>query len=82
MYIGYLVFNGRIVKRNAHPAIVDVDNWQYAFEHLSDVDLDGMPIDRPERTVRYTQKTGIDSGALLAGTRESGGKLDKHIRDS
>lgn len=75
MYQGHLVFNGRIVKRNAHQAIVDADNWHYAFNHLSDVDLDGMPIDRPERTVRYTQKTGIDSGALLAGTRESGGAV-------
>jgi Resolvase, N terminal domain/Recombinase len=44
MYAGHLVFNGRIVKRNAHPAIVNLDNWQYAFEHLSDVDLDGQPI--------------------------------------
>ena len=34
MYLGHLVFNERIVKRNAHEAIVDIDNWNYAFEHL------------------------------------------------
>ena len=31
MYAGHLVFNGSIVKYNAHPAIVDADNWQYAL---------------------------------------------------
>jgi Resolvase, N terminal domain/Recombinase len=71
-YIGHLVFNGRIVKKNAHPAIVDADNWQYAFDHLADVDLDGQPIERPERTVRYTQEASVDSGALLTGTRDTG----------
>jgi DNA invertase Pin-like site-specific DNA recombinase len=73
MYAGHLVFNGRIVKYNAHPAIVEADNWQYAFNHLARVDLDGQPIDRPNRAVRYTQHlTNSDSGALLFGTRESG----------
>jgi DNA invertase Pin-like site-specific DNA recombinase len=72
MYVGHLVFNGRIVKYNAHPAIVEADNWQYAFDHLADIDLEGNEIDRQDRAVRYTQKTSIDSGALLAGTRDNG----------
>jgi DNA invertase Pin-like site-specific DNA recombinase len=72
MYAGHLVFNHKIVKLNAHPAIVNLDNWQYAFDRLSDVDLDGQPIERQKRTVRYTQGASVDSGALLTGTRDSG----------
>jgi hypothetical protein len=72
MYAGHLVFNGRIVKYNAHPAIVDADNWQYAFDHLAKVDLDGNVIEREKKAVRYTQRTSADSGALLGGTRDNG----------
>jgi hypothetical protein len=72
MYAGHLVWDGVIVKRNAHKPIVDADNWQYAFDHLADVDLDGNAIEHPKRTVRYTQKKSVDSGALLAGVRENG----------
>jgi hypothetical protein len=71
MYAGHLVFNERVVKRNAHPAIVYADNWQYAFDHLSDVDLDGNPMEWPNRVVRYAQK-GSTNMALLAGTRDNG----------
>ena len=72
MYQGHLVWNGSIVKMNAHAPIVDADNWQYAFVHLADVDLDGNEIEHTDRAVRYTQRTSVDSGALLAGTRDSG----------
>ncbi len=72
MYQGHLVFNGRIVKHNAHAAIVDADHWQYAFNHLSDVDLDGNEIEREARTVRYSQQGSTGNTALLAGTRHNG----------
>ncbi len=71
MYAGHLVYNERVVKRNAHDAIVDADNWQYAFNILSDVDLDGTPIEHGEKTVRYTQN-GSTNTALMAGTRDNG----------
>lgn len=71
-YQGHLVFNGRIVKHNAYAPIVDALNWRYAYEHLASVDLDGTPLERPEKTVCYVQKTSKDSGALLAGTRHDG----------
>ena len=71
MYAGHLVFNKTIVKRNAHPAIVDADLWQHVFELLSTVDLDYRPIDRPTRTVRYSYPESFQT-ALLAGTREDG----------
>jgi len=72
VYAGHVVFNGRVVKRNAHLAIVDDDNWCYAFENLSDLDLDGDPIDHGKRMVRYTQQASVDSGALMAGVRDNG----------
>jgi hypothetical protein len=71
MYAGHLVYNERIVKRNAHDVIVDADNWQYAFDHLADVDLDGMSIEHDKKTVRYAQQ-GSTNTALLAGTRDNG----------
>ena len=74
MYQGHLVFNGRVIKYDAFPAakIVDELNWRYAWEALSDVDLDGQPIERPDRVIRYTQKTSEDTGALLYGNRNDG----------
>ncbi|HEX6478729.1 MAG TPA: recombinase family protein [Ktedonobacteraceae bacterium] len=71
MYAGHLVFNGRVVKRNAHPAIVDPDLWEYAFNKLATTDLDGNPIEHGEKSVRYAQK-GSANTALLAGTRDNG----------
>ncbi len=70
-YAGHLVFNGRIVKRNAHPAIVDLADWHYAYDNLAEVDLEGQPIERPDRTVRYNQ-TGNVNTALLSGVRHNG----------
>ncbi len=70
-YAGHLVFNGRIVKRDAHPAIVNPRDWAFAFQNLAEVDLNGDPIERPERTVRYNQ-TGNTNMALLSGVRHDG----------
>jgi Recombinase len=72
MYAGHLVFNKRVVKYNAHMAIVDQDNWQYAFEHISKYDLDGNKFERPARIARYSQQKTRDNLALLAGTRDDG----------
>jgi len=71
-YQGHLVFNQRIVKHDAFPAIVNAANWLYAFDHLADVDLDGNEIIRERKAVRYVQKTSEDKGALLAGCRHNG----------
>jgi len=80
-YIGHLVFNGRIVKRNAHETIVDAANWQYAFDHLASVDLDGQLVERSKKTVRYTQQTSTDNGALLSGTRHNGTAVIDGLND-
>jgi DNA invertase Pin-like site-specific DNA recombinase len=83
VYIGHVVFDGRVVKRNAHPAIIDPDLWEFAFLHLSNTDLDGIPIERPERVARFTRK-GQQTAGLLSGVREDGkpvleGANGKHV---
>ncbi|MFL5627923.1 MAG: hypothetical protein ACJ788_20270, partial [Ktedonobacteraceae bacterium] len=70
-YDGHLVFNGRVVKRNAHQAIVEHEVWQFAFDNLSDTDVEGNPIDKPKRAVRFNQR-GNYTDALLAGVRNDG----------
>jgi hypothetical protein len=70
-YLGMIVFNGRIMKEDAFPAIVDRDLWEFANQALGKTDLDGNPIDRPKRAVRY-ERRGSNNMALLAGTRIDG----------
>jgi DNA invertase Pin-like site-specific DNA recombinase len=71
--IGHMHFDGEIVKRDVHKAIVDVDDYLFAVYHLQDVDLDGNPINRPERAIRLPQK-GNDNprDGLLSGVRSNG----------
>jgi len=40
-YIGWYVFNGVIISKQAHDAIVPMDDFLYAWERLSKVSLDG-----------------------------------------
>ena len=70
-YLGHLVFNGSIVKRNTHPAIVNADLWHFCFEHLATKDLEHRPIERAIKTVRYSYPESQQT-ALLAGTRHDG----------
>ena len=69
MYAGHLVFNGSIVKMNAHQAIVEPDN---CCMHLSTYQLLIWTVTRSrgKRSVRYTQRHTND--ALLTGTRDNG----------
>lgn len=71
-YVGCVTWNRQIVQKNAHPAIVDEDDFFFAFNRLSSVDLDGNPIEHPERTVRYVQIHGLPCDALLWGVRPNG----------
>src|SRR5215469_8286635 len=73
-YIGHVVFGGRIVKYNAHPAIVDEDDFWFAYYRLAKTDFDGNPIERPAgATKRYKQATTSTLyPALLDGLRNDG----------
>ncbi len=74
-YIGDIYYNGRLVKKGAHTAIVDEEDFFFAFYRLSPTDLDGNPIERPEGvTKRYTQtKQSLPPiQTLLSGLRYDG----------
>lgn len=77
-YIGHVYYKGRIVKYNAHPAIVDEEDFWYAYHRLAHQDFDGNPIEHPDGvTKRYQQaKTkGTRRGGLLDGLRNDGTPL-------
>ncbi len=73
-YQGHLVFNDRVIKRDAFPqaCIVDADVWQYAYDCTAETDLDGHEIERPNQAVRFYQHNAVPNVALLAGTRYDG----------
>ncbi|HVU66984.1 MAG TPA: recombinase family protein [Ktedonobacteraceae bacterium] len=73
-YIGHVYYNGRIVKKYAHKAIVSEEDFFYAYRRLADIDFDGNPIERPEGvTKRYRQaKSEEPIQALFAGLRHNG----------
>lgn len=71
-YIGHYCFDGQIMKENAHPAIVQEKLFWYAWEHLSEVNIEGNPIERPKKAVRYEQRGSVPDTMLLSGTRDDG----------
>jgi DNA invertase Pin-like site-specific DNA recombinase len=73
-YIGHIAYGGRIVKYNAHPAIVDEDDFWFAYYRLAKTDFEGNPIEHPDGvTKRYTQETtDTPYPALLGGLRNDG----------
>jgi DNA invertase Pin-like site-specific DNA recombinase len=70
-YQGHMVFEGRVVKRDAFPAIVDEYAWWWCFEHLAQFNLDGQPFERGPKTVRYSYPESKLT-ALMGGVRHDG----------
>lgn len=66
-YIGWQVYNGVIVSREAHTAIVGIEDFMYAWERLSKVSLDGT--EEQETAVRERRYGGRN--ALLDGVLRS-----------
>jgi DNA invertase Pin-like site-specific DNA recombinase len=67
-YIGWYEFGGTIVSREAHEPIVPMDDFLYAFERLSGVDLDGTEKqERKPRERRYAGATALLDGVLQSG---------------
>lgn len=66
--IGHIAYQGRIVKENAHPAIVDEADFWFCFNRLSPTTLDGAPIS-PSTVRRYNSHSSV---ALLQGKRKNG----------
>ena len=73
-YAGYWQHDGTLLadehgtpKQN-HEAIVPLDDWQFAFTHLSFTDLNGEPnTNRQGRHTTWTQRGKKDSEAVLKG---------------
>ncbi len=55
-YIGQYVFHGVQLSREAHPAIVDMDTWLYAYERLATKHLDGTPNENRPQVERHSYK--------------------------
>src|SRR6266571_2644595 len=68
---GHKVYDGQIVKWNSHPALVNIDDYNYARAHLARADLEGNKIVQPQRAKRFTQGSQKRDG-LLDGVRIDG----------
>ncbi len=79
-YIGYWSFNGNVVSKNNHAAIVDESDFWYAFNRLSDVTPDG---DEQERIgtlpTRFNHSTTIPLDALLRDVIQADGDVKVYV---
>jgi DNA invertase Pin-like site-specific DNA recombinase len=69
-YIGYYVYNGALISKKAHDAIVDMDDFLYAYSRLSPVTLDGQ--DNASKP-KLDRRRGVVCDALLENILESDG---------
>jgi Resolvase, N terminal domain/Recombinase len=61
-----------ILIYNNHPAIVDEEDFWYAFNHLSKMTITGEPIERNRKfPTRFTRTGTLPAAALLDGVVES-----------
>lgn len=70
VYIGWYVYSGVVVSKEAHDAIVPLDDFMYAYNHLSTTTLDGEVNEQNPKTDR---RYGVSCDALLEGILESDG---------
>jgi DNA invertase Pin-like site-specific DNA recombinase len=65
VYIGYWVYCGELVSTNNHPAIVDYDDFMFAYNRLSPINLDGTPNGEALRNRRkYARRFTVSDGLL------------------
>lgn len=69
-YIGYYVYNGALISKEAHDAIVDMDDFLYAYSRLSPVTLDGQ--DNTSKP-KLDRRQDVACDALLENILESDG---------
>lgn len=65
VYIGWWVFMGVTYSKANHTAIVEQDDFWYAFIHLSDFTPEGEKNEREKRVTRYVRRATEDTNALL-----------------
>jgi DNA invertase Pin-like site-specific DNA recombinase len=64
VYIGYWIYCGELVSTNNHSAIVDYDDFMFAYNRLSPINLDGTPNEealrnRRKYARRFTTRDGL-----------------------
>jgi len=71
-YIGHINYKG-VLTRNVHTPIVDEQDFLFAYNALSPVDLDGNIIERPKKVIRHATHSDVDRvEALCEGVRVNG----------
>ncbi|MEO8970067.1 MAG: recombinase family protein [Ktedonobacteraceae bacterium] len=69
-YIGYYIYNCVLISKKAHDAIVDMDDFLYAYSRLSPVTLEGQENTAKPKLVR---RQCVACDALLENILESDG---------
>jgi len=64
-YLGWRIVAGQVVNKNSHPAIIDVELFEFAFTTLTGMDLDGNVLELPKKRGRYYQRTRDERKSLL-----------------
>jgi DNA invertase Pin-like site-specific DNA recombinase len=70
-YIGWYVYNGWVISKEAHEAIVPMDDFLYAYNRLSTVTLEGEPNKNKPPLNRRSYRT--ERKGLLEGVLQSNG---------
>jgi Resolvase, N terminal domain len=80
-YLGWRVVAGEVVNKNSHPAIVDVELFEFAFTTLTGRDLDGNVLELLEKRGKYYQRcNNVRKSLLKDRIQGSEGKiLGKHV---
>jgi len=65
VYLGYWIHENVIVSKTNHLAIVDEEDFWYAFNSLNDYSPDGEEIQRVKRSTRHAKEVTPANSALL-----------------
>lgn len=65
VYIGYWIYCGELVSTHNHPAIVDYNDFMFAYNRLSPINLDGTPNEEALRNRRKHARRFIERDGLL-----------------
>ncbi len=66
-YLGWWVYQGEVMSKSNHPAIVSEDVFWYAFNRLASFTIDGKQNEVKSHPARYHQTRAEESQALLKG---------------
>jgi hypothetical protein len=65
VYIGYWIYCGELVSTNNHTAIVDYDDFMFAYNRLSSINLDGTPNEKALKSRQRYAREFTENSPLL-----------------